>query len=168
MTLVLQRDPHAGEQVAAHGRLHVRSDRDGRLDLMQDPGEWIAVAHLQFDLGRHREGAATVHDPLDGVALVFGAVIVGAHEDLAAGDGHGVRPGADLRGPFDVGLVLGVPIVRDVLVGQAHQAGRPFAQGAVAPGRGLELLLLIERETLLEATFTIVKGGHGVPKKHRR
>src|SRR5258708_36675757 len=70
-----------------------------------------------------------------------------------------------LAGLLDVGLHHRLGVFGDVLVGQAHQPGRPFAQRTVAPRRSLELLLLIDRETLLETTFTIVKGSHEVPAK---
>ena len=63
VALVLQRQPHAGEQVAAHGRLDVGPDRDRRVGGVQDAGERIAVAHLQFDLGSDRERSAAVRDP---------------------------------------------------------------------------------------------------------
>jgi hypothetical protein len=34
---------------------------------VQDAGERIAIAHLQFNLGRHRERSAAVHNPAHGV-----------------------------------------------------------------------------------------------------
>ena len=42
----------------------------------------------------------------------------------------------------------------------ASKLGRPVREQLVAPGHGLELLLLIEGELGLEALFPIVEGGH--------
>ena len=46
---------------------------------------------------------------------------------------------------------------------QPHQPGGPFAQHAITPHAGLEFLLLIERELLLEALLTIVERRHVIP-----
>jgi predicted metalloendopeptidase len=63
-----------------------------------------------------------------------------------------------VAGLLEVGLDHGAGVLVDGL--QAHQAGGPFAEQAVAARCDLELLLLLESELLFESLFAVVKGGH--------
>ena len=63
-------------------RLDVGADGDRRIELVQDAGERVAVAHLQFDLGGDREGAAAVGDPPHRV----GRDVVAVHDRQVAVD----------------------------------------------------------------------------------
>src|SRR5690606_40665060 len=67
---------------------------------------------------------------------------------------------------LQVGADHGLGVFGDAVAGQPHQAGRPLGQHSVAAGRSPKFLFLIERELTLEAPFTIVEGGHVIPKAY--
>src|SRR5712675_2472462 len=62
VALVLEREPHGGEHVAARGGLDVGADRHRRAERVQPPGERVAIAHLQLDLRGGGESAAVMGD----------------------------------------------------------------------------------------------------------
>ena len=86
---------------------------------------------------------------------------------LAFAIASGLRPEQGLAtalvaGLLEVRLHDGAGVFLDR--GQAHQAGGPFAQQAVAARGGLELQLLVVRELAFESLLAVVEGRHESPK----